>query len=497
MGDFPILATDVAGRPRFLLARRPSGYPGNLWLGTLTTTPVSDGDKQYGARVRCDKKLTTYLSVEKIRAVPLLNDISIVRAPQGSNFMLSREAARAIAELIEPEAKPLIPPIPAELVDSIRSGGCVLFAGAGLSARAGVPTWNQFLNDLLTFASGQQIIDPSDAASLSAALKEGARNAAADGLVHAFGSRREMLEGFLQNTFPQKQSLLRFHDLLAQIPFAAVVTTNYDDLLEESFPEFTTAVIATLTDRADIEFLRVTENYRVFVKLAEAPQGVPLELLSQGLTSLLGWAGYLCQRLKETAQESSTDPIPTNAFALVLVDELDAHMHPRWQQVLVGRLKQVFPNVHFIASTHSPLIVGGLDTPEVDRFVVQNGKVSVLDVAQEATVGRTDQILTSPLFGLTSARGQRSGELLDRYADLAAKDELTADEEKEFTDLARVLRVAVPTDEEQATANQVFNLIQSALEGKLGEMNEGDREKIMRELKVRSKEIATGSARDL
>jgi hypothetical protein len=235
----------------------------------------------------------------------------------------------------------------------------------------------------------------------------------------------------------------------------------------------------------------------VFVKLAEAPQGVPLELLSQGLTSLLGWVGFLCQRLKETAQESSTEPIPTNAFALVLVDELDAHMHPRWQQVLVGRLKQVFPNVQFIASTHSPLIVGGLETPEVDRFVMQNGKVSVLDVSQEVTVGRTDQILTSPLFGLTSARGERSRELLDRYAELAAKDELTALEDKEFADLARVLRVGVPTDEQQATANQVFDMIQVALAEKLENMNEVDRERIMKELKVRSKEIATGTAREL
>jgi predicted ATP-dependent endonuclease of OLD family len=77
---------------------------------------------------------------------------------------------------------------------------------------------------------------------------------------------------------------------------------------------------------------------------------------------LLGWVGYLCQRLKETAQDSNSDPLSTDGYALVLIDEVDAHMHPRWQQVLVRRLKQVFPNVQFIASTHSPLIVGGLES---------------------------------------------------------------------------------------------------------------------------------------
>ena len=125
-----------AGDLVFFWLGGPTTIRGIYGWGTLITSPESDGDKQYGARVRCDRKLSAYLSVDKIRELATLNDISIVRAPQGSNFMLSREEAQAIANLIDPAEKPLIPPIPAELVDFIRSKECVLFAGAGLSARA-------------------------------------------------------------------------------------------------------------------------------------------------------------------------------------------------------------------------------------------------------------------------------------------------------------------------------------------------------------------------
>ena len=49
-------------------------------------------------------------------------------------------------------------------------------------------------------------------------------------------------------------------------------------------------------------------------------------------------------------------------------DEVDAHMHPKWQQSIVVHLKQIFPNLQMVVSTHSPLIVSGLTPAEVARF---------------------------------------------------------------------------------------------------------------------------------
>jgi len=139
-----------------------------------------------------------------------------------------------------PPAAPDLPAleVPPELIQSCMTGECVLFAGAGLSARAGVPTWNQFLTDLIAYAGNHKIVGPEYAASLEAALKEGDRDSTADGLVQAFGSQRELLVDFLQQCFPDSTLLAPAHEFLRQTPFAAVVTTNYDRLLEKAFPEY-------------------------------------------------------------------------------------------------------------------------------------------------------------------------------------------------------------------------------------------------------------------
>jgi WD40 repeat protein len=203
-------------------------------------------------------------------------------------------------------------------------------------------------------------------------------------------------------------------------------------------------VVGTLTDRTDIEFQRVTENFRVYVKVAGVTSDVPVEVLSQGLTSLFGWVGVLCQRLKETLQGPTNDPLPTDSYALVLIDELDAHMHPRWQQVLVPRLKKTFPNVQFIACTHSPLIAGGLDKKEVARFSIVKDQIAQVDFDPDMTLGRTDQILTGELFNLSTTLDYATQEVMAEYQTLLGKSARSLEEEQRFVALGRALEERIP-----------------------------------------------------
>jgi hypothetical protein len=91
---------------------------------------------------------------------------------------------------------------------------------------------------------------------------------------------------------------------------------------------------------------------------------VPLELLSQGTGSVMCWIGSLLERLSETgnARDAALNS------ALVLIDELDAHMHPKWQQMFVDTFRQEFKSVQIIATTHSPLLVGSLKPDEIWRL---------------------------------------------------------------------------------------------------------------------------------
>jgi hypothetical protein len=97
-------------------------------------------------------------------------------------------------------------------------------------------------------------------------------------------------------------------------------------------------------------------------------------------------------------------------------------MHPRWQQVLVGRLKSAFPNVQFIVSTHSPLIVAGLDRSEVVRFErAEDGAVEVTVPQFQLKGVGAGGLLTSEIFGLSSQLDEETAEALDRKRHLTAR----------------------------------------------------------------------------
>lgn len=157
---------------------------------------------------------------------------------------------------------------------------------------------------------------------------------------------------------------------------------------------------------------------------------VPLEQLSDGFQSVIALCGNIMMGLFErwTAVE--------DAEAIVLIDDLEAHLHPTWKIEIVNRLRRTFPRVAFIASTHDPLALKGLEQGEIAvlrrderrKIVIETDVPSVNDL-------RADQILTSFLFGLHSTRGDEATQSIGRYAELMSKRRRTPEESQELAQL--------------------------------------------------------------
>ena len=123
-------------------------------------------------------------------------------------------------------------------------------------------------------------------------------------------------------------------------------------------------ILGELTPGVKCSFSSVDRStWEVMVKTDDGE--VSIDLLSQGTSSIFGWVGILLQRLYEVFPNA---PEPEKQPALVLVDEIDAHMHPEWQQTLVPMLRKRFAQLQVIATTHSPLIVGNMEPREVYRL---------------------------------------------------------------------------------------------------------------------------------
>jgi predicted ATP-binding protein involved in virulence len=158
---------------------------------------------------------------------------------------------------------------------------------------------------------------------------------------------------------------------------------------------------------------------------------VPLEDLSDGYQSVVALATDLMISL--LARWPSVDV----AEGTVLIDELGAHLHPRWRMRIVPSLRQVFPRVQFLSSTHDPLCLRGLGNGEV--VVVkrdETGEVVALTDLPSVAGLRVDQLLTSEHFGMNSTIDPELDALFAEYYLLKAKPRRTAAERRRLDELA-------------------------------------------------------------
>jgi predicted ATP-binding protein involved in virulence len=119
--------------------------------------------------------------------------------------------------------------------------------------------------------------------------------------------------------------------------------------------------------------LRVRRKPRLHMSIDKHGATLDVLQLSQGEKSLLALIGDIARRL---AMMNPSLDNPLLGEGIILIDEVDMHLHPRWQRSLIDRLTETFPNCQFLLSTHSPLLVS--DTPKLLVYVVDDGKVTRL-----------------------------------------------------------------------------------------------------------------------
>ena len=171
----------------------------------------------------------------------------------------------------------------------------------------------------------------------------------------------------------------------------------------------------------------------VYVKTFTGP--VPMSALSLGYRTTAGWVGDLAWRFLNRYRES---PNPLAEPAVVLIDELDLHLHPLWQLRIMKDLSSLFPATQFIATSHSPLIVQRV-ARDANLILLEKRGDSVYIVNDPGIPRnlRVDQILTSLLFGVSSPRDDNTERLFALRAKLTNKTDRSQEEEALLSDVRR------------------------------------------------------------
>lgn len=170
------------------------------------------------------------------------------------------------------------------------------------------------------------------------------------------------------------------------------------------------------------------------------PDGdVPLNQLSDGYQNVTAWVGDLMYRINETFQDFKD---PLKARGLLLIDEIDLHLHPKWQRQLHAFLLSKLPNFQIIGTTHSPLTAQQANEGELYALVRRGRKIELIPFRGAPNKMLIHQILMSPVFGLETDESVKIEEAKTTVRKIRLKGKVTATDRATIKKLSQTLSEA-------------------------------------------------------
>jgi hypothetical protein len=245
-GDFNQVAVLPPDEDHYFLA---AAAPGSVVSANATQLAVSGPQGTALLRLASETRLTATGKVLSRWAVALLVATLLL-----SCWILLTDGFRSLLGLLfkqrfrQTQAPTRLPPPPHGLIVACASGESALFAGAGLSAQSGLPLRATFIANILQAASVEEMIPAAACKKLLGIYSRGDAEGALNGLVEA-GRRGAIIEHF-RAIFARLAIPSRCHEMLARVPFAAALTTNYDFLFQQADAHWAATATSLKSDLA-------------------------------------------------------------------------------------------------------------------------------------------------------------------------------------------------------------------------------------------------------
>lgn len=238
--------------------------------------------------------------------------------------------------------------------------------------------------------------------------------------------------------FSDRAELRNPEEWLLQLDYAMARSPAKDEV-RKRFGQAKELLLAVMPEEEITDIRLVTSRGPQPNPRAEflTPYGwVPLRQLGYGYQTLITWVADLANRMAERYPNS---PNPLAEPAVVLVDEIDLHLHPKWQRKLMSYLTERFPNTQFIATAHSPLVAQAAADANLVVLRREGDHVVIDNEVDNIRNWRIDQILTSDLFGLKTARPPQIEAQLEEREKLLDKAKLSAADKRRLSELNAVV----------------------------------------------------------
>jgi predicted ATP-binding protein involved in virulence len=280
-----------------------------------------------------------------------------------------------------------------------------------------------------------------------------------------FSKAPEATDSLLQGTVElfDAEELLKQFDYASRPPHAVEAKRQKQVLLE-----MIAALLPEVEHDTNIKIypptaLGLQGKSGVYVRTSDGE--VHLRQLSFGYQTMMAWVADIGWRLFARYPDS---PNPLHEPAIVLVDEIDLHLHPRWQRQIRERLTLHFPNVQFIATAHSPLMAQAYLDANL-AVVMRQDDHSIIDNDPAVVANwRVDQIVTSDLFGLKTPWPPDIDALFEEQRRLLAKTKRTPEEAVRVKAIqARLLKLPTERNPENEEAMTIVREAATLLKAKV------------------------------
>ena len=287
---------------------------------------------------------------------------------------------------------------------------------------------------------------------------------------YGYGANRRIGEASLKESiesdntaslFSDNATLLNAEEWLLQADYSIALsarTGTVNPKLERRYQIIIEILKELLPDVEDVRIVMAGENRSGAIAEFLTPYGwVPLSSLGLGYRTVIAWTVDLAARMLDRYPDSDD---PLSEPAVVLVDEIDLHLHPKWQRTIMTFLGDRFKNTQFIVTAHSPLVVQAAQNANLVILRREGDEVIIDNNPEIIKNWRVDQVLTS-VFELPSALPIEIEALIERRQKILSKSKLTAKDERELKKLEDQIGT-IPTAESREDIRAMDIICQAA-----------------------------------
>jgi|TARA_R110000744_G_scaffold19713_6_gene51864 predicted ATP-binding protein involved in virulence len=182
------------------------------------------------------------------------------------------------------------------------------------------------------------------------------------------------------------------------------------------------AIISTVPDFTNIFIYKNPDTGRVELKVTVNDLDINIFQTSQGQHVFISMVADIARRLVVLNPNMEN---PLHGQGIVLIDEIELHLHPKWQQNIVNVLVKTFPNIQFIVTTHSPQVLSTVDKSCIRQFITdENGNTFSLPPRFQTKGVKSADILAE-IMGTNSVPDVEEAHMVSRFSELILSGEKT------------------------------------------------------------------------